>query len=70
MLRLETISYLFLSLLLVWGAGWFFTHGDEIALILCCVAWAAMTVWLVLRGLRVLLRQQRHPTGATEGGSD
>lgn len=70
MLRLETISYLFSSLLLAWGGGWFFTHGYETALLLCCAAWAAMSVWLLLRSLRVLLRQQRLSTGATERGAE
>jgi hypothetical protein len=70
MLRLEIISYLLSSLLLVRGGGWFFTHGYETALVLCCAAWAVITVWLLSRGLRVLLRQQTYPTGAIEHGAE
>jgi hypothetical protein len=69
MLRLETISYLISSLLLAWGGGWYFTHGYELGLILCCALWAAITVWLGLRSLRFLLRQRRLSTNI-DGGSE
>ncbi|HEY7765314.1 MAG TPA: hypothetical protein VIB38_10025 [Aestuariivirgaceae bacterium] len=53
--RLEFISYLFATLFLAWGAGWFFTNGYPAALILCCAIWAGHTLWMVLRALRLAL---------------
>lgn len=70
MLRLETISYLLSSLLLAWTGGWLFSHDHRLALIVCCAIWAASTVWLLLRSLQVLLRQQSRSSRATDRGAE
>jgi hypothetical protein len=70
MLRLETISYLLLSLLLAWTGGWLFTHDHRLALMVCCAIWAASTVWLLLRIIQVSLRQQSLSSRATDSGAE
>jgi hypothetical protein len=70
MLRLETISYLLSSLLLAWTGGWLFTHDHRLALMACCAIWAALTVWLLLRSLKVLLRQQSLSSRTIDRGAE
>jgi hypothetical protein len=70
MLRLETISYLFASLLLAWTGGWLFTNDYRLALILCCALWAALTVGLLVRSLRALLRQKSLSSHVTDNGAE
>jgi hypothetical protein len=62
--RLQFISYLFATLFLAWGAGWFFTNGYPMALILCCAVWAGLTLWMLLEALRSALTARNLSSGA------
>jgi hypothetical protein len=68
--RLEFISYLFATLFLAWGAGWFFTNGYSVALILCCAIWAGLTLWALLRALRSALSIRSFSSGAVKARGD
>jgi hypothetical protein len=70
MIRFEMVCYLFASLVLAWGGGWFFIHEYGAAVVLCCAIWSAVSVWLLARGVQAVLRSQRTATSRAETGID
>jgi hypothetical protein len=56
MLRLEVVLYLLASLVLAWIGGWCFVNEYVLSLLLDCAAWSALTVWILVRGIRAGFR--------------
>ncbi|HKG73422.1 MAG TPA: hypothetical protein VKA79_04210 [Aestuariivirgaceae bacterium] len=66
MLRLEVVLYLLSSLVLAWVGGWFFVNGNVLSLVFDCAAWSAITVWILVRGVRSGFRAGSTGAGETE----
>lgn len=68
MLRLEVVLYLLASLVLAWTGGWFFVNEYVLSLVLDCAAWSALTVWILVRSVR--LHAGSAGAGSADGGTE